>query len=407
MNIDRDALEIVFQAGGEMFDRRVFNSTSLSPEIKWPDENFGIDDNPMTREKLEELSSALHNAARNSVLTHIDSKIGYTLSGGVDSSLLLYLIKKEFPDADIAAYHTDWKFAERSELEFAKLAAKFADVPLKVIDVSPDAQVPYVEDGLSKSKVIAYSTIPVYMVHNAMKEDNITVAVNALGLDELFAGYIIHRRYYNRGRLHFVPNIGSLTSTKLYRGASIKWGGDKAFILADCVPTYSKRFVKDTSASLSALYDEKIKSGNLWLDIQRWILFAMIGNYANLIARPALANGVSILFPYMNHALMALTHTYGPNVKRNKAPIRTLMRDFYGFPEEIAKRGEEWDKIGWGGTIAPYVTSKDYLDAITPTQSNEEDWFTNTGLKEYQTFPEKPTVRAIHMALFLKTFELL
>ena len=75
--------------------------------------------------------------------------------------------------------------------------------------------------------------------------------------------------------------------------------------------------------------------------------------------------------------------------------------------EELAKKGEEWDKIGWGGTIAPYVTSKDYLDAITPTQSNEEDWFTNTGLKEYQTFPEKPTVRAIHMALFLKTFELL
>ena len=75
--------------------------------------------------------------------------------------------------------------------------------------------------------------------------------------------------------------------------------------------------------------------------------------------------------------------------------------------EELAKKGEEWDKIGWGGTISPYLASKKYLNSITPKKTSPKEWFTTKGLKEYQTFPEKPSVRALHMAMFLKTLELI
>lgn len=406
MNIDRDALEVVLQTGGEMFDFSVFNNASLAPEIEWPTENLGQDDKPLTKEKLLELSSALMSATRNSIEPFTDSKIGFTLSGGVDSSLLLYLIKEVFPDIDITAYHTDWDFEARSELRFAKMAADFAGVPLKVVDVSPEAQIPILEEALVKSKMVSYSAIPVYMVHRVMSQDGITRAVNALGLDELFAGYTIHKRYYSRGNMHFLPHIPRLNSKKLYRGASMKWGVNKAFMLASGAPFHSTQFIKGSSIDISNIYEEKIKTGNLWLEIHRWILWAMTSNYANLISLPALANGVSVLFPYMDHDLIQKAYEYGPNAKRNKAPIRILMRDIYNFPQELSNRGADWDKIGWGGAINPYLTSKKYLQSIAPQEADPKEWFTNTGIKEYQTFPKKPSVRALHMALFLKTLEL-
>ncbi len=406
MNVNRDALEIVLQTGGEMFDLSIFNNSNLSPDISWPDQSIGQADQPLTKEKLEELSSLLINATRNIIQPHLGKKIGFTLSGGVDSSLLLYLMKKVYPDIEVTAYHTDWKFEGRSELQFAKMAADFVDVPLKVIDVSPEAQVPYIEEALAHSKIVAYSLVPVYMAHHAMKQDDITIAVNALGLDELFAGYTIHRRYYSRGKIHFVPHIPQLTPNRLYRGASLKWGGNKTFLLANSAPNYSTRFVESSSIDLSKIYEEKIRSSDLWLEIHRWILWAMKGNYANLISHPALANGVTVLFPYMDKELMEKTHEYGPLIKKNKAPIRALMRDFYRFPPELSQRGENWDKIGWGGTISPYLASKKYLNSITPQKTSPKEWFTTKGLKEYQTFPEKPSVRALHMAMFLKTLEL-
>ncbi|MCK5615301.1 hypothetical protein KAR91_76260, partial [Candidatus Pacearchaeota archaeon] len=285
--------------------------------------------------------------------------------------------------------------------------AKVAGIPLKIVDVSPSAQIPFVDEALSKSKTVSYSTIPVYMAYKAMVDDNVGVSVNALGLDELFAGYTIHRRFYSRGRIRFVPRIGRLMPMRPYRWASLRWGRKISFLFANSVPYYAFKFVKGSNVDFMDLYKKNIESNDLWTVIHKWILWAMISNYANLVSRPAVANGIEVVFPYMEKDLMTLTLNYSPRSKYNKGPIRSLMRTHYNFPEELASRGETWDKIGWGGTIDPYLADKEYMSAILPSHDSADDWFTERGLKEYNEMRSTGSVRAFHMALFLKTLELI
>jgi asparagine synthetase B (glutamine-hydrolysing) len=406
LEVNRNALETVLQTGGEMFGQSVFNMKDQSPKIAWPLPKTEHKTPSLTSNELNELAHLLRNAAKTSLKQYENSRIGLTLSGGVDSSLLLYLLREVFPRSDITAYHTDWKYAPRSELKYAEIAASHSKTPLKVIDVSPKAQIPFIDEALSKSLTVSYTEIAVYMAFKAMAEDGVDVAVNALGLDELFAGYTVHRRFYNRSRLQFIPSNRRLMNYLPYRFISLKLGTDKAFFFSHNIPNYGTQYVSDSNVDFNEIYREKIESGDLWTNIHKWTLFAMINNFACSIIRPAEANGLDVLFPYMDHELMTKCLSYNSQAKMNKAPIRRMMRETFGFPNEITSRGEQWDKIGWGGTIAPYLTSKEYMSSIMPQHSNPEDWFTKAGLKEYRTFPDKPSVRALHMAMFLKTLEL-
>jgi asparagine synthetase B (glutamine-hydrolysing) len=407
MEVDRDALEMVLQTGGEMFRRSVFGMPDLAPPIVCPPQHLPESGTRLTETQLGELVHLLEGAACRSLDKYHGKEVGFTLSGGVDSSLLLYLIKRVYPDIDIVAYHTDWGFAPRSELRFAKLAADFVGVKLRVVDVSPKAQLAHIEEALPAARTLSYSTVAVYMVFQTMARDGMDVAVNALGLDELFAGYTVHRRFYNRSRIRFVPPIRRLTGWNPYRYACFKWGIDKAFFMADNLPDYASRMVRGSTIDLSEVYDQKIASKDLWTDIHKWILWAMVSNFANAISRCARPHGLSVVYPYMDHPLMKQCLQYSPIAKMNKAPIRYLMRNIFHFPEDIPSRGERWDKIGWGGSADPYFAKKEYMSAVQPRKDTSREWFTSRGLSEYRRLGTKPTVRALLMALFLKTLEVI
>ena len=405
MHVDRDALEIVLHLGGEMFNKRIFGTDSFFDHVYIP-EKFTFPDSPaLSAVELHELSDLLHAAAKESLSQHYNKKIGFTLSGGVDSSLMLYLMKKIYPDSDIVAYHTDWNYPPRSELEFARIAAKHAGVELKVVDVHPDTQAEYLEDAIIKHRLVDYGATSAYLAFQKMVEDSVDIAVNSLGLDELFASYTIHRRYYNRSRIRFLPYSNFLMSSKYYRGLSRKWGTHTAWFISGADPRPSTRFVKNSSISVVQIFNERMKGDTLWDSIHNWTLDAMLNTYGNAISLMAKAVGLDVIYPYMNRDLMKRTLSYSETAKRNKAPIRKLMRESYNFPESIASRGEKWDKLGWGGTGEPYFESKKYLDAIMPSGSAENDWFTEKAVDEYHRLQDRPTIRSLHMAIFLKILE--
>lgn len=404
MEPHRDALEILLQTGGQHFGKNVFDVKTIVPDIVWPPDEQPSPQEKLTQEQYEELTRLLEGAVERSLGGYADKKVGLALSGGVDSSLALFLVKRVFPDIDLVAYHTDWKSPDRSEREFAKIAADFVGVPLRVIDASPKAQAPLVEDAIIANKLVDHNATSVYMAFRAMAEDSVDVAVNGLGLDELFAGYTIHRRYYERSRMRYLPSSEPLMRSKYYREASRRWGSDKAWLLADIAPRHSVRYVKDSGVDFSEIY-EKVKRSHLWQTIHYWTLDAMIYGFANNISVMAEPHGLSVIYPYMDHELMRRCLSYGPMAKKNKAPIRELMREHYGFPPVIPSRGEKWDKYGWGARPPDYFVSMEYMNAIMPTRNQEADWFTPEGVKELREIKEKPSVRAVHMAIFLKILE--
>ncbi|MHA2602718.1 MAG: asparagine synthase C-terminal domain-containing protein [Candidatus Thorarchaeota archaeon SMTZ1-83] len=404
--IDRNALEIVLQMGGEMFGRTVFGTEHLTPEIPKLSNEIASEPTQLDNAELSLLSDLLFEAVTDSMSAFENKKIGLALSGGVDSSLLLYLLRQCCKNADVVAYHSDWNYPPKSELEFAKLAAEFTDVPLKIVDVSPDKQIPHLDEALSRTKTISYTTVPVYMVFKKMADDGIDVAVNALGLDELFAGYTFHRSYYERRRFRFVPYSAFLLKYRIVQAAARRYGSDKAWFLAHVAPHYATRLVKDSHVDIARLYEENLKASTMWTSMHNFLLDAMAYNWGNLIARPAHANGLEIIFPYLHNGLIGKCLEYHPLAKINKAPVRELMRSRYNFPEEIARRGETWDKVGWGGTGTPYFQDASYMQAIDPDPTVAKEWFTDHGVRKLSELPTKPTVLALKMALFLRTAEI-
>lgn len=405
--IDRDALEIVLQFGGELFGKTVFENVHVTPEIEWPKDE-PLDDLPSLNEsQLEELKNLLLEAVANTLSSFKDKKIGLALSGGVDSSLVLYLLKKIYPAADVTAYHSDWHYPPTSELRYAEMAAKLSNTRLKVIDVSPSKQLHFMDDALSKTKTICFSTTPVYMVFNEMAKDGMDIAVNALGLDELFGGYSFHRSYYQRSRMHLLPRMSVLTKGRIGPAMARRYGTDKAWFMAHTSPLVGEALVQDSNVDFEVLYEEKIKAKTLWTTMHNYLLNSMVYFVGNLIGRPAKANGLDIVFPYLYKPLMRKCLDYNPEAKINKAPIRKLMREEFAFPEELASKGENWgEKIGWGGTIIPYIQDKNYMDAIKPDQTIAGDWFTDAGLRNLSMLETRPKSNALNMALFLKTLEL-
>ncbi|MBD3160434.1 MAG: hypothetical protein GF309_16760, partial [Candidatus Lokiarchaeota archaeon] len=129
MQVDRHALEIVFRTLGERFQEHPFES-SLYPR-GMPNYPFDVRWNGIAEEKepnFQEINRIFSAAIHDSVDDYASDSIGVMLSGGIDSALLLYLLRREYPNADITAYHTHWgeSFEEGIELGGAKRSARFA-----------------------------------------------------------------------------------------------------------------------------------------------------------------------------------------------------------------------------------------------------------------------------------------
>jgi asparagine synthetase B (glutamine-hydrolysing) len=394
VEVDRDALELVLQTGGEV-KKPLFRNT----ELYNTDQMRGL-----------VLGKYMHGLDYDELRQHLElavidaigdkEKVALLLSGGVDSSLLGRLIRDTCPDTDITAYHTVFGVPERDEFHFAEAAAKHIGVPMKIIHCEPLAQIPIILEALRKVKTPSYSVGTVYKAMKAIELDGFDVVVNALGLDELMAGYTSHRRFFQR---RWLPTILPFrkTSSSTYRKLSIMLGNTKAFVLNLMLLYPSLNLVKDSSVDPNELYG-MMKENNTWNTLQRMTLNAMIDHFATLMWRGAEACNVEIIFPYINKDLMSYCLNLHPSVKINKAPIRHLMRTVYKMPEINCANGEQWNKIGWGGVYEPYFDCENFLKAIdVPDFKDFHEYFN----KDYDLVAGRNRV-SLQVSLFLKILEL-
>ena len=357
LEVDREQLEMVLQTGGEVRSP-LFKDNELY-------ENKAVNGLKLGKMQMPLDYTLLNNLLRMAVMESVGKheKVALLLSGGVDSSLLGRLIRDACPDTDIQAYHTTFNIPERDELPHATRAANDIGVPLTTINCEPLAQIPIIREALKETKTPSYSVGTVYKTMKKIKADRIGVIVNALGLDELFAGYTVHRRFFQRRWLpKFLPF--RKTSNKLYRKLSIAAGDHKAFILNRMFYDPALNLVPFSDIDTNLLF-HSVKENNVWNSIQRMTLNAMIDHYATLIWRCAKAIRIEILFPYIHRDLMEYGLSLHPSEKMNKAPIRWLMQHYYKMSEMNYAKGQRWDKIGWGGVYKPYFECDKFINAIS------------------------------------------
>jgi len=111
------------------------------------------------------------------------------LSGGIDSSVLLYLTAEIIGSEKVRAYTL--KFGERDETASARRIAEWCDVKHIVREMTPKDSIDMTEEAVLRMRAPVDSTAVLY-ISRLCEHNGTRRVVSALGLDELMGGYAAH-----------------------------------------------------------------------------------------------------------------------------------------------------------------------------------------------------------------------
>jgi hypothetical protein len=118
-------------------------------------------------------------------------RIGVWVSGGIDSSVLLYLTSEIVGPEKVRAYCL--AFGERDESELAKRIADWCNVKLIVKEMTPEDSIKLTKEAVLLTRAPTDSTV-VLFISKLCAHDGTSKVFSALGLDELAGGYPPHVR---------------------------------------------------------------------------------------------------------------------------------------------------------------------------------------------------------------------
>lgn len=185
------------------------------------------DDRPPLDDPAE-AAKALRLAVEDSIRVRVDTDltVGVVLSGGLDSSIVLTLVREMHPDCvalTIGAPDSD-------DLVFARRLCADLSVPHHVITVRPGAiHAGDVREAIRKSELTEYGDIinavvsmPLFARANAL---GLKVVLTGDGSDELFGGYAMYDRLAGTAsRRLFEHMISNLHRTELQRVDRVSMG---------------------------------------------------------------------------------------------------------------------------------------------------------------------------------------
>jgi len=152
-------------------------------------------------------------------------KIGILFSGGIDSTFIVYVLKKL--GVDFTCYTAKLEggnIEEASDLIYAKEIAKKYKFKLKIAKINVNElenEIKKVREIIEDKDHIKISVaLPFYLSCKLAREDNIKVIFSGLGSEEIFAGYNRHRKVDNINQ-ECVEGLSILHKRDLYRDDTI------------------------------------------------------------------------------------------------------------------------------------------------------------------------------------------
>lgn len=333
--VDKAALELTLQngceplvspLGGKVLDIKLDFIKPVFPVEKW------------------KLTKRLHNAVRKNVEKHEGKKIAINLSGGVDSTLTLHLLKKLFPELDLYGYHLYFGDPTRDERYYADLVAKRYSIPLTTVYIDAHKMIELIPECIKASNVVMAATVYSYGTAKVMAEDGMDVVLHSLGPDEYFGAYAVDKRYYERK-----PFFGWVdTHGKIARELAKRYGTDKAFFVNNIAIAPGHSHVRNTSYGVDNWYKD-FYTEDVWVTIKRWQWERDMGGQYRVNAQPVEHFEMESVAPLLEKHLAEYCFGCTPISVYNKTPIRELMRS-WRVPEKVVRRGEDW-KIGSNGKV--------------------------------------------------------
>ena len=155
------------------------------------EESAKIDPLMPRNERLKHIRSAMENAV--DLRMRSDVPLGAFLSGGIDSSAIVGLMKSA-TDQQISTFSVTFDEGEFDESTWSRMVAKRFETDHHEIRLESEDFLHQVPEALAAMDHPSGDGPNTYVVSAATKREGITVALSGLGGDEAFAGYPVFKR---------------------------------------------------------------------------------------------------------------------------------------------------------------------------------------------------------------------
>ena len=279
---------------------------------------------------IENIHSQLISYLQKQIPNDYSKPISISLSGGVDSSLLLCILKESFPDNQIDAISI--KFSDSvDETETASQIAQKIGVNHHIVEV--DNYLEKLSDAISITKLPFWDIHWYYIVEKAKHFSNYLVSGD--GGDELFGGYIFR---YSKFLSKIHPNSTVNDKIQAYLSCHER----------DHVPDQDDIFTKKMEFNWQVIYDKLVPFFDNELSPLEQVFLAdyngkLLYNFS--IVNNSLAKSFNIqsitplLFPELIQKSMKINSTqkYDSLSNVGKLPLRKILEKF-GINDLILKQ---------------------------------------------------------------------
>jgi asparagine synthase (glutamine-hydrolysing) len=164
----------------------VFENGQIAIRQYWDLRFTGHGPTPTLDEAVEELRSQLDSAVKSHLVA--DVPLGVFLSGGLDSSCLVALMRRHI-SGPLKTFTIGYEDRSFSELDYAAIVARHCETDHQVLMLDT-LNADYVEKTLwhLDEPMTDLSTVPLYLLCKQARE-HVTVCLSGEGADESFAGY--------------------------------------------------------------------------------------------------------------------------------------------------------------------------------------------------------------------------
>ena len=343
----------------------------------------GIYEKKSELEWIEELDAKLTKAVERQLLS--DVPVGYFLSGGLDSSLIVAIAKKLYPNKKIKCFTIDTETNRKLEgfvhdLPYAKIVANHLNVDLEVVTESIgtvenfDHMIYHLDEPQSD-----LAPLNVANICKKAREQGYLVLLGGTAGDDLFSGYRRHQILYYTKKFENIPYFlklfiqklsvvlptKSAFSRRLKKSFSIYEYEDKQLQIAALfgwlpIKRVKKLFQKEPSLfqpnaflkeSLSNIPNESSELNQmLFLDMK----YFLCDHNLNYIDKMSMMHAVEVRVPFLDLELVEFSTKIPPDLKMKGTTTKYLLKKVAEkyLPKEVIYRS----KTGFGGSVRKCIT---------------------------------------------------
>ena len=360
------------------------------PKKTWKD-FVSINESP----SIEFIEKSICNSIEQKLKTFEGQKICIALSGGVDSTLVLSLVRKIKPDIDIEAVSI--KFADSADE--TTTASKIAET------FDANHNIVYLENYLSElPKAISMTQLPfwdLHWYHVVKKSQTLSkILISGDGGDELFGGYTFR---YSKFLSLTSERSTPLEKVKVYLQCHER----------DRVPDQENIFEQKSNFSWDSVYHILLPYFDNKLSRLEQVYLAdyngkLLYNFNPINSRIINNFGMEMLAPILNDELLSAApriptqYKYDESNNIGKLPLRTILRQ-NGCDSLVTKQ-----KLGFNvNTINLWKSHGHELckEFLLDSRIVRDGWIDNDWIQKYIDSPELD-IRYVNKFLGMLAFEI-